>query len=82
VNDLNEISQYSEKQQMSPNAVYADENVGFSTLPSKISSKNIAWSPTRQTPLLDSPMNSGNWSDIRDTSKTPLTGWMFNIITG
>lgn len=63
------------------------ESVGFSTLPSKISSKHIDWSPhqtpngngsyyvssVRQTPNLDSSMDNGLWNDIRDTSKTPLT---------
>lgn len=65
-------------------------NVGFTTLPANINSKdwspienghkNGAYndSSVRQAPLSpiisSSPMDSENWSDLRDTSKTPLTG--------
>jgi hypothetical protein len=93
---LNEITEFSDiadsiQQPLSPVSPIESTNghVGFTTLPAKINSKTLDWSPhenghqngtygyssVRQTPILDSPsMDSGNWGDLRDTSKTPLTG--------
>lgn len=84
VNDLNELTQYAEGDPRQ-RKLETDENIGFSTLPAKISSKDFDLSPppeknghlVSQTPLsptLTSSMNNRNWNELRDTLKTPLTG--------